>query len=90
MIDSQVVEMAPHQEVMGARHHGGIVRHGKEGKGDRGEMEGLEDLGGLEDREVQAALEDQEVQAAMADHQDHHQDHQQDHHHRPGKVGMMT
>ena len=81
MIDSQVVEEAPHQAVMGAHHHVEIVLHGKEDKGDPGEMEDLEDLGGLED---------QEVQAAMADHQDHHQDHQQDHHHRPGKVGMMT
>ena len=85
-MDSQVVEVAPHQAVMGAHHHVEIVLHGKEGKGDPGEMEDLEDLGGLEDQEVQAGLEDQEVQAAMADHQDH----QQDHHHRPGKVGMRT
>ena len=81
MMDSQVVEVAPHQAVMGARHHVEIVRHGKEDKGDPGEMEDLEDLGDLEDQEVQADLEDQEVQAAMVD--------QQDHHHRPGKVGQM-
>ena len=81
MMDSRVVEVAPHQAVMGAHHHVEIVRHGKEDKGDPGEMEDLEDLGGLEDQEVQAGLEDQEVQAAMVD--------QQDHHHRPGKVGQM-
>ena len=63
MMDNQVVEEAPHQVVVGDHHHIEMVLHGKEDKGDPGEMEDLE---GSEE------LEDQEVQAALVDLQDHH------------------